>query len=369
MAELSLWSTKAEPDELAAHWDRLMESGEKDMNVLDHYAILWARRDPDGAHAHLKGGDEEYRILWAIARIDAEKALALVDPDNRKCLSKIIRAIGQTNPDYAMTLRDQYPHHDSHDSSSGIADGLKDIDPALAVEFAAREEYFDSDHFRWWIAKDPKAAFAWGLKNKGLVSSSLSSLVPMLLEKDPEYFAQQIQGIPTGKLKLEMLKAQANYLAGRDPQEALAFADSQEGPSRVALMHSVGGALVQNQPEQAHLLFKTFLKEDLEQKSYALAGKEWVKRLIEHDPEGVLASAQEMAPSEEGKIGGVEASVFREWMTLDAEASREWIQDHLTVGKPPALLKSAPIDSDGMPSDPKARLLRAQFPNLDRALQ
>ena len=327
MAEMSLWSAKAEPDELIAHWERLKETGEKDMNVLDHFAILWARRDPDGAFAHLQGSDEEFRILWAIARIDAGKALGLVDPSNRKSLSKVLRAIGQTDPEYAMTLLEQYPNHDAHDSSQGIADGLKDIDPALAVEFSAKQAYFDSDHFRWWVAKDPKAAFAWGLKNKALASSALSSLVPMLLEQDPEYFAQEIQDIPTGKLKLDMLKAQAKHLAQSDPQKALAFADRQEGRSRVSLMHSVGDALVRDRPGKAHELFETFLKEELAPSARSLTYQDWVKRLIEQDPRAVLATAQELASADQESGESIEGEVVRQWMKIDDEASREWIKE------------------------------------------
>lgn len=328
LAEMTLWSFTATPAELAEHWDRVIASGEKDMNTLDQLMTLWVRRDPQGALEHCRGGDQEYRAYWSLARVDPQLALDTVDPKNSRLLSMVLRAIGQADPDYAMTLIEQYPDHNSYTVVQGISDGLGDSDPAAAVAYSALQENFEEDRLRWWLAKDPHAAFAWSLDHQTLAADTVGSLVPLLMEQDPDHFASQIAGLPTGKFKLDLLKAQAKYLASQDPEQALAFADTHEGPSRLALMEAMGEPFVSERPELAHDLLKTLLKEE---EGSRLLGRtiyiDWVSSLIEQDPLTVLATAREVSPAlEEGLLSSGEGQAFGKWSEIDAAASEDWLR-------------------------------------------
>lgn len=328
LAEMNLWSFKATPAELAAHWDKVIASGETDMNTLDQLMSLWVRRDPKGALAHCRGGDQEYRCFWALARVDPQMALDAVDPKDSRLLSSVLRAIGQNDPDYAKSLLEKYPDHNSYTVVQGISDGLADTDPAAAVAYSALQEHFETDRLRWWLAKDPQAAFAWSIENPSLASSTLGELVPLLMESDPGYFASQIASLPTGKMKLDLLKAQAKYLADQDPRQAFALADSQEGPPRRALMEAMGESLVGEHPDLAHDLLGKLLKEnDSSQMRARTVSLDWVGNLIERDPLAVLAATRDPdSASGNETLGMAERQVFSKWTSQDAGRSEDFVR-------------------------------------------
>ena len=327
LAEMALWSLNASPEELADHWDKVIASGERDVNTLDQLMTYWVRRDPHGALAHTQGGDQANRCYWALARIDPQLALDSVDPKNTRGLAMVLRAIGQVDPGRALALMDQYSGYDREAVIEGITEGLADLDPEQAVKFSAEQNDFEEGRLRWWLAKDPRAAFAWSLENQALSGDTLAEFLPVLMSEDSAYFAAEIARLPTGRFKQDLLKEQAGFFAGQDPERAFDFVNAHEGKARLALMGAMGEPLFARDPDLAKGLLRTLLdEENFGTHDPGLMYFDWVDSMIESDPVSVLEIAREASlGSDEVEVSSPESTAFSKWLRSDAEASKEWV--------------------------------------------
>lgn len=327
MAETSLWSLEASPEELRKHWQAVLASGETDMRTLDHLMMLWVRSDPDGAVAFAKGGDQEFRCLWALAKMDPERALAVMDPKDLNVVSTLLRAIGQTNPEYAMKLREEYPNHVWHDVVRGIVDGLFDADPEGALNYAVSEGVGDNEKFRLWAARDSKRAFDWAVENRSFAAHLLGDLVPLFMEGDPGYFQVRIERLPAGDLKSKLVAAQLKYLARDDPQAAIALADAQDGKvsQRVSRIE-IGKGLVGTSPDLAKEVLGSLFEDEPYGPESSLWGRDWIRTLVDQDPQGILELAKEKGEWDDPmRANYLEMAAMKQWASRDHDGVEEWL--------------------------------------------
>lgn len=329
MAETTLWSLQASPEKLREHWEAVMAAGEADGRELDHLMMLWVRRDPEGALEHTKGGEQEFRCLWGLAKLDSERALAEVDPKSLYNMTILLRGIGQTNPEFAMALREQYPNHTWHMVVQGIVDGLFDDDPEGALNYAISEGVGDNEKYRMWATRDPIRAFNWGLANEEFAGHLLDELLPVFLAEDENHVNGEIDRLPTGEFKLELIAARAKLLAGTDPDSALQLVEDQEGSlGKKAVRNAIGEAVVHKDPVLAREILGFLFEDEPHRTSSDLFRRNWVNTLIDEDPMGVLELAKEKGGSETpGRANYLETGALKEWAKRDHDGAVDWLAD------------------------------------------
>ncbi|MGJ8697831.1 MAG: hypothetical protein ACSHYF_16050 [Verrucomicrobiaceae bacterium] len=335
-AETALWSLTATPAQLAAHWDALIAAGNSDMRELDQVTLMWVQQDPDSALAHLQGTNQEYRFWWALGRKDPDKALAQVDPQNTHNFSMVIRAIGQHDPYRALEVLDRLNKSREWTSYGGIFEGLFDINPAEAFTFAAQHHYSDPDKLLKWTATDPQAAFAWCLENQDFAQNQLTDIVPLLLEHNPEFLEKQIANLETGSFKFNLLAAQIQTLAQKDPDQALALALSHTGQPQSTMLYKIGETLARSNPAKAREILDTLYREHQGQlppaisddpfNHIALTTRTWFKSVFLDDPQATLQLLGQHSDWS-SPTAPPQAQGFAQWLELQPTESIEWLQD------------------------------------------
>lgn len=349
-AEFTLWSLHATPEEHAQYWDQALALGKDDMWGLDQIMTAWVRRFPLQALSHIKGSDQEYRFWWAYGRVDPEAALSQIDRSDSRNLSMILRGMGSNDTELALSLLEELPNLNRTTVLGGILEGLMESAPARAIELISANNHYDWKHLNLWAARDPQTAFSWILANKHLANiphrNPITNIMPIMMQKDPDFAAAQIAALPSGQLKSDLLAAQAKELAKTTPQKALALADQYQGETRSRILVNIVQSLSSHAPREALILLEKIATQiSTPHSSVHLPDSEnqvrlyspqsnsfhwsqaWTTQLLQEDPEAVMRIATSAATPSDTNISfhGPAFQAFNNWTQLDSAGSLDWL--------------------------------------------
>lgn len=289
----------------------------------------------------------------ALARHDPQKALAQVDPKNGHHLAKVISAIGTEDPDLAISYFENSSEYYRKFAIGGIITGLFKRDHAEALNFAYkhRSEKYNftlGQHLQKWAAHDPNQAFAWALAHPETHKNHLARLAPILLNCDPEFFAQEFEKFPTGEVRTQLLQAQATHLAQIDPRSALTLADRQSPDLREILLKEIGKSVIHEHPDLALEILSRIVTQDIDQAPAPSLKKpkvgtppiwtsDWVKTVVQAYPQSVMEFAN-AADSQPDTFPTNSVNAMKAWLKEDTTSARNWLigqapghlRDHLT---------------------------------------
>lgn len=344
-AELYLFLQRATPQELIDHWNVLLQDKDAIEESLADFASLWVERDPENALAHLSKSRFQDLYWWTFGRHDPQKALAQVDPEDAELFAKVLAAAGSVDPDLALSFFSDDLKGDRDVALGGIIAGLFERDPEEALDFAfqhrSRFNYHLGDHLDRWALQDPRRAFAWALAHPEIQKDHLSSLGPILLNHDPDFFSQEFAKLPTGKPKAELLEAQAIHLAHSDPQAALSFADQQSPLVKNHILQEIGATVIRDNPDLALEVLSTLVTHASGPSSHfeiAYPGglqpfssddvwnSDWAKSLAASNPETVMEFTT-AADMRAGAPATNSSDPLRIWLDVDPGAARSWLAE------------------------------------------
>ncbi len=178
---LALWLLDASSDEMEETFWGLLEQRGAGEPLFKLLFDQWAKIDPRRAIEASKDTAHAGLAWWAWGKSEPETALAAALEEGDDAISMTLRGIGQVDPELAIQIMETHPHPMHYRVSlEGIADGLRQTDPARAAEFQLQFGANIPQHMADWGKRDPRGFLAWSAKNE--VGDGLSAGARLALD-------------------------------------------------------------------------------------------------------------------------------------------------------------------------------------------
>ena len=335
---LALWLLDASSDELEEMFRGLLEQRGASQRLFLLLFERWAQLDPQRAIEASKGTDHAGLAWLAWGKCESELALAEAVKLGSEEISMTLYGIGEVNPELAMQLMEKYPEAIPYFGVEGIADGLRQTDPARAVEYARGIGVQFSEHMKDWGHRDPRGFLQWCAKNE--VGHALSEGTMLALQtiarEHPERVKELVATLPTGMLRKELLNSGVSALVRVDLEQAIALAETVTGETmRRDLYAKIGRELAAIDPARSLELLR-----ETEALGYTLRPRHfdapggggsqgyapvvyWLQGLADRMPGETIAAMREIEVLQNPRIEQRAGAV---WMDQDREEFTAWVE-------------------------------------------
>jgi len=296
------WLATASEEEIQAFWEALSKTDDPASNrhdIVDLTFLNWARLNPQGAIAIVKGGPYEHFAWWAWSAYDPAGAVAAASAENMDRLRNVTWGLGEFQPQWLREHYNDLPAEARDNAFGGLEKWGDAGHPAEMLSFLAGLGRFDNKTFLAWVQQDPLAAYDWLSSPKGKSArnsggffnsnenAQLTAIVDTLSDTDPGTLQRLIDRAPKGDQKRRLESLAFQKLLGSDPDAAMQQAQETKSP-RVAAerLAAVGSKLIQSDPDQA----LSVMRQILTTYPSALQDMTWVEF-----PEGGRGDSQPVA--------------------------------------------------------------------------
>jgi hypothetical protein len=323
--ETAMWVGRARPEELAEWWSALVAENPQDWGLLDLLMIRWMELAPDEALAVVAGTPEEYLAWMAWGRINPRLAAREAEARGSGFLWRVLQGAGYGDPVTARELLAEYPAFGYPAVKNAIQQGLKNLGWLEALEFA-----YDGKLLESWAAHEPEKAYEWALKHDAKISQETWRNLGANHGNDPDRFNKILETIPSGQMRQRLMLAQVEFLAARDLDAAISFAQSADSPMlRNRLLAALGQELTVRDPQRSFELFREFTESGGINSGMQVMHpngssffpntdtpeREWLRSLIKQNPQAAYDLTRETNLSRE--------RVYLHWQVSDLWLSED----------------------------------------------
>lgn len=346
-SRLALWLVDASSDEMHDFYRRFIDHPNATTRSFDLLFVSWAAADPMGAIQAAEGTPQAHIPWWGWAKNQPLEAFRHAMESDRGKIEMVVMAIGQDNPELALSLLAQHPELPKNTGQSGLIHGLTRSDPEAALQFSMESgNFYETRALESWLRDDPHAAFQWFIKNRSHYPDHYShddTVIRSLSRENPAALAELAATTPPGDLRRKIEAALFEQLAATDPEKALAEARANPSPliARERLA-KLGVLKLESNPAAARAIFDELLALNPNPVASTISphypngssssGGQTIAEvnqlfttLAKQDPEGTLtkivfASGTTPAWNESGSV------VASQWAATDPDAFATWIR-------------------------------------------
>ncbi len=247
---MTVFIQNATSGELAEALARADEEGSRHASLTDQIWLRWTEVDPAAAVASSHGWGQAW---WAWAKTDPQAALAAAR-GNKENLVRVIRSIGDGDPDWARRLIAENPEADQPMVWDGVLDSLTKQNPAAAATLALEQKANLKGVLEKWTSRQPDAARAWiaALPDGPSKRNAMVTFVRKRVAMDPAAGLPEAVTLPPGQDRDAILTAAVTSLAVTDPDAAFTAAQTlPPGDGRQQALGALAEKLVADDPAKS----------------------------------------------------------------------------------------------------------------------
>jgi len=301
----------------------------------------WARRDYNAALQHIMGSSDPDILtsgLSTLAQVPGSDRAALFDAildrvpsgeQYQRAVSQVISNWARDNPREAAAAIEQLPPGNTYTSTvaqvashwfSTATDKNEPLQWVLAMNPGEARASAIGSIYASWGHSDPAAAAAAAMTLSSEDRSRVThSILSSLSQKDPQAALQWASGLPDEKQRQDAIQRTLGYVAGSNPQQAIAMLNSLGMGNNAAAVGNVVDNWARNDLTTVSDWVKKLPDGDVRDNALGKVAS----RYAGDEPETAVAWAQAIADPK-ARTSAIE-SVVRTWKRHDAQAATAWV--------------------------------------------